>query len=27
MDPKFGDDDVKDIAKAIRKVYLALGRI
>jgi len=27
MDPKFSDDDVKDIAKAIRKVYLALGRV
>ncbi len=25
MDPKFGADDVKDIARAIRKVYLALG--
>jgi len=27
MDPKFSDDDVNDIAKAIRKVYLALGRV
>lgn len=25
MDPKFGEDDVRDIARAIRKVYLALG--
>ena len=26
MDPKFGEADVQDIAKAIRKVYLAIGR-
>jgi hypothetical protein len=25
MDPKFGEDDLKDIATAIRKVSLALG--
>lgn len=25
MDPKFSEDDLKDIAQAIRKVYLALG--
>jgi len=25
MDPKFSDDDVKDIARAIRKVYMAIG--
>ena len=24
MDPKFDDDDVRDIVKAIRKVYLAM---
>ncbi len=27
MDPKFTDDDVKDVAKAIRKVCLALGPV
>jgi 8-amino-3,8-dideoxy-alpha-D-manno-octulosonate transaminase len=27
MDPKFSDDDVKDIARAIRKVYLAIGPV
>ena len=27
MDPKFGEDDLADIAKAIRKVYLAIGRV
>jgi 8-amino-3,8-dideoxy-alpha-D-manno-octulosonate transaminase len=26
MDPNFTDDDVKDIVRAIRKVYLALGQ-
>lgn len=25
MDPKFNEEDVRDIAKAIRKVYLAMG--
>jgi 8-amino-3,8-dideoxy-alpha-D-manno-octulosonate transaminase len=25
MDPKFSDQDVRDIARAIRKVYLAMG--
>lgn len=27
MDPKFGEDDVKDIARVIRKVCLALGPV
>ena len=27
MDPNFADDDVKDIVRAIRKVYLAMGTV